>query len=90
MSLVVYLAAAGGARFASVTTQAQSGQGLPTFVVDASWPKVPAKWRLGDPSSFAVDAQDRVWLLHRPRTLTGEAAAKAAPPVMVFDAAGNY
>ena len=90
VSLAVYAAAAGSARFASVATLAQSGSALPTFVVDSSWPKVPSQWRLGDPSSFAVDAQDRIWLLHRPRTLTGEAAAKAAPPVMVFDAAGNY
>jgi hypothetical protein len=75
---------------ACIVVQSQSGPGLPTFVVDTSWPKVPSQWRLGDPSSFAVDAQDRVWLLHRPRTLTGEAASKAAPPVMVFDAGGNF
>ena len=29
-------------------------------------------------------------VLHRPRTLKPEDAAKAAPPVMVFDAAGNF
>jgi DNA-binding beta-propeller fold protein YncE len=64
---------------------------LPTFEVDRGWPKVPAKWKLGDPSSFAVDAQDHVWLLHRPRTLLKpEDAAKKAPPVMVFDTAGNF
>ena len=44
---------------------------LPTFEVDRAWPKVPAKWKLGDPSSFAIDARDNVWLLHRPRTLKG-------------------
>ena len=37
-----------------------------------------------------VDAQDNVWVLHRPRTLKPEQAAMAAPPVIVFDAAGNY
>jgi DNA-binding beta-propeller fold protein YncE len=63
---------------------------VPTFNVDPSWPKVPAKWKLGDQSSFAVDAQDNVWLLHRPRTLPPEQAASAAPPVMVFDSAGNF
>ena len=63
---------------------------LPTFDVDGSWPTVPAKWKLGDASSFAVDAQDQVWLLHRPRTLKPEDVAKAAPPVMVFDAAGKF
>jgi DNA-binding beta-propeller fold protein YncE len=63
---------------------------LPMFEVDAAWPKVPEKWKLGDPSSIAIDAQDNVYVLHRPRTLKPEQAAMAAPPVMVFDGAGNY
>jgi DNA-binding beta-propeller fold protein YncE len=63
---------------------------LPTFEVDPAWPKVPAQWKLGDPSSFAIDAQDNVWLLHRPRTLSGADAAKAAPPVLVFDPSGSF
>ena len=66
------------------------GRSVPTFEVDKAWPKVPPQWKLGDASSFAVDAQDNVWLLHRPRTLKGEDVAKAAPPVVVFDAAGNF
>src|SRR5262249_48150762 len=66
------------------------GPGLPAFEVDRTWPNVPAKWKLGDVSSFAVDARDNVWLLHRPRTLLKpEDAALAAPPVIVFDAAGS-
>ncbi len=71
---------------------AQSSQvrSLPTFEVDPAWPKVPEKWKLGDPSSFAIDAQDNVWLLHRPRTLPPEQAAMAAPPVMVFDPSGKF
>src|SRR5215471_6930130 len=63
---------------------------LPIFEVDRAWPKVPPQWKLGDPSSFAIDAKDNVWLLHRPRTLKPEDAAMAAPPVMVFDPAGNF
>ena len=71
--------------------QAQTPAGaLPTFEVDASWPKVPAKWKLGDASSIAFDAQDNVFVLHRPRTLPPDQAAMAAPPVMVFDPAGNF
>jgi len=73
---------------------AQAGQAkarsLPMFDVDRAWPKVPAKWKLGDASSFAVDAQDNVWLLNRPRTLKPDQAAMAAPPVVVFDTAGNF
>src|ERR1051325_687898 len=63
---------------------------VPTFEVDPNWPKVPAQCKLGDASSVAIDAQDRIWVLHRPRTLKPEDAPKAAPPVIVFDAAGNY
>jgi hypothetical protein len=68
---------------------ALSARSLPMFEVDPAWPKIPAKWKVGDASSFAVDAQDNVWLLHRPRTLKPDQAAMAAPPVMVFDPAGN-
>jgi len=69
----------------------QGRRSLPTFEVDRGWPKVPAQWKLGDVSSFAVDAQDHVWALHRPRTLLKpEDVPKRAPAVMVFDTAGNY
>jgi hypothetical protein len=66
------------------------GRSLPIFEVDRSWPKIPPQWKLGDASSIAIDAQDNVWVLHRPRTLKPEQAAMAAPPVIVFDTAGNY
>ena len=68
----------------------QPAGGVPMFQVDPSWPKVPAKWKLGDASSIGIDAQDRVWVLHRPRTLPADQSAMAAPPVMVFDGAGNF
>ena len=77
------------AAFSAQAAQPQ-GRSLPIFEVDHAWPKVPAKWKLGDASSFAIDAQDNIWLLHRPRTLKPEQAAMAAPPVIVFDSAGNY
>ena len=67
-----------------------TARGVPTFEVDRAWPRVPAKWKIGEASSFAVDAKDNVWLLHRPRTLKAEDAAMAAPPVIVFDAQGNF
>ena len=73
-----------------LAAQSSQSRSLPIFEVDPAWPKVPAKWKLGDPSSFAIDAQDNVWLLHRPRTLKPEQAAMAAPPVMVFDSAGKF
>ena len=67
-----------------------TSRSLPVFEVDRAWPKVPPQWKLGDPSSVAIDAEDNVWVLHRPRTLKPEQAAIAAPPVIVFDGAGNY
>src|SRR6267378_812882 len=74
----------------TATKAAAQNHSIPVFEVDTSWPKVPDRWKLGDASSFAIDAQDNAWLLHRPRTLKPEQAAMAAPPVMVFDAAGNF
>jgi len=75
----------------SAQAPARTTRSLPTFEVDSGWPKIPAKWKIGDPSSFAIDAQDHVWLLHRPRTLVKPEDAKmAAPPVMVFDTAGTF
>ena len=75
--------------FTVIFAQAQT-RSLPTFEVDRAWPKIPPQWKLGDPSSMAIDAKDNVWVLHRPRTLKPADAAKAAPPVIVFDTAGNY
>jgi len=78
-----------GSAPAGATVTAQ-GRSLPIFEVDGTWPAVPAGMRLGAPSSIAIDAQDNVWVLHRPLTLPPEQAAMAAPPVVVFDAAGNF
>src|SRR5262245_36171336 len=86
--VLIFLVAIAGT-LAAQTTPARS-RSLPTFEVDRTWPKVPAQWKLGDPSSIAIDARDNVWVLHRPRTLKPDEAAKAAPPVIVFDTAGNY
>jgi DNA-binding beta-propeller fold protein YncE len=93
---MAFAAAALGATALTATTamaqtpaQAQT-RSLPTFAVDKSWPKVPPQWKLGDVSSMASDAQGNIWVLHRPRTLKGDDFAKAAPPVIVFDQAGNY
>src|SRR4030088_134319 len=79
----------GRALCSEAAAQTPAARSLPMFEVDGSSSKVPAKWKVGDASSFAVDAQDNVWLLHRPRTLKPEQAAMAAPPVLAFDSAGN-
>ena len=62
----------------------------PTFVVDPSFPSLPAGKLLGDVSSVAVDARDHVWVIHRPRTVpAGAARATRCPPVLEFDASGS-
>ena len=70
----------------------------PSFAVDPLWPKMPPKWTLGQVSGLDVDARDHVWIIQRPWSLADDekalnadaACCTAAPPVMEFDAAGNY
>src|ERR1051326_6081189 len=62
----------------------------PIFKADPAWPKIPNGWILGDASSIAVDAQDHLWLLHRPGTVRPAQKAMAAPPVIELDANGNF
>src|ERR1700694_3585479 len=64
--------------------------GLPQFQKDLSFPKVPAKWRMGFGSDVAVDAQDYIWVLSRPhrlahpRSTPPDLVSIPAPPVMEF------
>ena len=91
IAVLAGIALMGTGLWSPLPVKAQEGRALPVFEVEKGWPQVPAKWKTGDPSSFAIDARDNVWLLHRPRTLLKPEEAKmAAPPVMVFDAAGTF
>jgi DNA-binding beta-propeller fold protein YncE len=66
--------------------------------VDPQWPALPPQWTLGQVTGVAVDATDRVWVLHRPWSLTDDEKAQnpeapcctAAPHVLEFDASGRY
>ncbi len=60
------------------------------YSIEPEWPAMPQGWRLGDVSGVAVDQDDNVWVLHRPRTLPREERGMSAPPVIVFDSEGNY
>ena len=80
---------------------AQNANNVPQFQVDPFWPKtLPNNWILGQVSGLATDRFDRIWVVHRPASLTArERAAEqnppeakccvAAPPVLVFDQSGN-
>jgi DNA-binding beta-propeller fold protein YncE/mannose-6-phosphate isomerase-like protein (cupin superfamily) len=72
----------------------------PMFEVDPLWPKpLPNHWLLGMTIGVWVDEQDNVWIIHRGAdTLHANEKAldlkvgeccTAAPPVLVFDPAGN-
>jgi DNA-binding beta-propeller fold protein YncE len=54
----------------------------PKFEVDPMWPRpMPNRWLIGQAIGLAVDAQDHVWIVHRPDTLSAaEAAADQNPP----------
>ncbi len=70
-------------------------QNTPSFIDAAytpiaDWPNVPVQWRLGDVAGVSVDANDQVWVLHRPGSVPADQSAMAAPPVMVFDTDGNF
>jgi NHL repeat-containing protein len=70
----------------------------PAFQVDPLWPKMPRQWILGQVSGLDVDARDHVWIIQRPWSVADDEKAPnadapcchPAPPVMEFDAAGNY
>ena len=64
-----------------ITTAPSNAEG-PSYMVDPFWPKdLPQNWTLGQVSGIAVDSQDNVWVLHRPRTLVDdEKGAQKTPP----------
>jgi DNA-binding beta-propeller fold protein YncE len=71
----------------------------PIFEVDPFWPKpLPNHWVMGSTIGLSVDAQDHVWVIHRPGSVDDNFKAadlkigtccKVAPPVLEFDQAGN-
>jgi DNA-binding beta-propeller fold protein YncE len=97
------LIAIGVAQSALVRTAKAQGKTVmaPRFEVDPLWPKpLPNHWYQGMTIGVSVDAQDHVWIVHRPDTVSpNEAAAdqtpptgsccSKAPPVLEFDQAGN-
>jgi DNA-binding beta-propeller fold protein YncE len=68
---------------------ARSRQSVPMFRVDPTWEKLPRKWVLGQVSAVCVDADNHIWVLHRPSTAKLESGRAAAPPVLEFDSEGS-
>lgn len=65
-----------------------SGSQMPNFKVDPKWPTIPNGWTLGQVSDVAVDSQDNIWILQRPRTV--KPGVSTGPPVMIFGPDGKY
>jgi DNA-binding beta-propeller fold protein YncE len=82
---------------------AQAGKGAtvqaPKFEVDPTFPKpLPNHWYQGMTIGVSVDAQDHVWIVHRPDTVSANEAAldnktgaccSKAPPILEFDQSGK-
>jgi DNA-binding beta-propeller fold protein YncE len=95
------LFAAGSTSLNRRATVQAAGLQAPRFEVDPFWPKpLPNHWILGQTIGLSIDANDHVWIIHRPGSLEpGEQHATtnpptaqccaSAPPVMEFDSEGN-
>src|SRR5436309_1703067 len=79
---------AGSHRAAGAQSANTPARRVPRVQADASWAKIPNGWVFGQVASAATDEQDHVWVLHRPRVVRPD--QKTGPPVMEFDAAGNF
>jgi hypothetical protein len=101
VALLVTLAVAQSAVQRVAAAQAQNGVTAPRFEVDPTFPKpLPNGWYQGQTIGLWVDAQDHVWIVHRPDVLdaaegassqtppTGECCS-VAPPILEFDQTGN-
>ena len=80
---------------AAASTESAASE-IPQFRVDPFWAReLPNNWMLGQVSGVAVDDQDHVWIVHRPRTLDARQRGEEgmccvpAPPVIELDPDGN-
>src|SRR5215470_2092224 len=103
-TLLVLLAALGvGQSMLEKRAEAQAKNGdkiqVPRFEVDPTFPKpLPNGWYQGMSIGVGIDANDHVWIVHRPDSVnpieaagdakTGECCAKA-PPILEFDQQGT-
>ncbi len=101
--LAVAAAAVATTGFITVNTPVPgAAPAAPRFEVDPGWPKpLPNRWQIGQAAGVAVDRHDHIWVIQRPKTLTEDERGAAltpprsaccvpAPPVLEFDADGNF
>ena len=97
LALVMLVMAAAAVLLRAQTATVQG----PHFEVDPFWPKpLPNHWVLGSTIGVSVDADDHIWIIHRPNTVDDNFKAAAvtpqvgrcctpAPPILEFDQQGN-
>jgi hypothetical protein len=76
-----------------------AGVMAPRFEVDPFWPKpLPNHWVIGQTIGLSIDANDHIWMVHRPGSLEPKESyvatnsaecCLAAPDVLEFDEEGN-
>jgi sugar lactone lactonase YvrE len=99
LAVLAALLAAQSALERAAAAQSRSQVQAPRFEVDPTFPQpLPNNWYQGQSIGLWVDAQDHVWIVHRPDVLdavegakdqkTGECCAMA-PPVLEFDTNGK-
>jgi hypothetical protein len=104
LTFLVTVAVLGVAQYKLEQTAVAQTRGqvmAPKFEVDPTFPKpLPNGWYQGQSIGLFVDANDHIWIVHRPDVLDAvEGAAnqnppageccKNAPPILEFDQAGN-
>jgi DNA-binding beta-propeller fold protein YncE len=59
-----------------------ASEDAPHYQVDPFWPKqLPNNWTMGQVGGMAIDGQDHIWVLQRPRSATeDELGAQRTPP----------
>ncbi|MEE4277238.1 MAG: beta-propeller fold lactonase family protein [Halieaceae bacterium] len=67
-----------------VQVQQFTDRPIPRFQADAAWPTVPGGMMFGQVPGLALDADDNVWMLHRPNSLTfSDTGLAQDPPIAV-------
>src|SRR5580704_6428378 len=101
LSFVVLATASGISQLIASASGATKPVDVPTFQVDASWPKMEGNWIFGSIGGIAIDpTNDHVWVIQRPKTLDKDEDYAAqtppkgnccvsAPPVMEFTPDGK-
>src|SRR5438876_8061911 len=100
-SAIVVLGIGQGLLERHAAAQAKNGAKVqvPRFEVDPTFPKpLPNHWYQGMSIGVGVDANDHVWIVHRPDTVNANEAAEdaktgaccaKAPPILEFDQQGT-